>query len=100
MSSTDVKINETLKVTVKEPKRYHVVMLNDNKTTFDFVIGVLMSVFRHSKEGAVVLAEKIHTETQAIVGTYTFEIAEQKTAEVIKLARDAGFPLKLKIETD
>lgn len=97
---TDVQIDEKIKVNIKEPKRYKVVFLNDDKTPIEFVIDLLMSVFKHTEETAQSLCMAIHNEGSAIVGVYTFEIAEQKGVEATNIARQAGFPLQIKIDQE
>ena len=86
------KIEETIKVQI--PKMYKVLLHNDDKTTFDFVIMVLVKIFHKTVEESIKVTQEIHVSGQGIAGApYTREIAEEKTAEVIKLARANGFPL-------
>lgn len=96
----DVQIDEKIKVTVTEPKRYKVIFLNDDKTPIEFVIDLLIAVFKHSEETAKQITLTVHNEGAAVVGVYTFEIAEQKGAEATNLARSAGFPLQIKIDQE
>ena len=102
MATTDleVKIDEKVKTIITEPKRYKVIFLNDDKTPIEFVIELLMSVFRHTEETAKDITLKVHNEGSAVVGVYTFEIAEQKGVESTHLARQAGFPLQIKIDPE
>ncbi len=83
---------------VKEPDIYDVIMLNDDFTTMEFVIEVLHTVFFHSIEKATQMMLAIHQSGQCIVGSYTFDIAQSKVDKATSLARDAGYPLRLKIE--
>jgi ATP-dependent Clp protease adaptor protein ClpS len=96
----DVKIDEKIKTIITEPKRYKVIFLNDDKTPIEFVIELLMSVFRHTEETAKEITLKVHNEGSAVVGVYSFEIAEQKGVEATHLARQAGFPLQVKIDPE
>ena len=96
----DVKIDEKVKTIITEPKRYKVIFLNDDKTPIDFVIELLITVFRHSNETAQGITLAVHNEGSAVVGVYTFEIAEQKGVESTHLARQAGFPLQIKIDPE
>jgi ATP-dependent Clp protease adaptor protein ClpS len=96
----DVKIDEKVKTIITEPKRYKVIFLNDDKTPIEFVIELLMSVFRHTEETAKDITLKVHNDGSAVVGVYTFEIAEQKGVEATHLARQAGFPLQIKIDPE
>jgi ATP-dependent Clp protease adaptor protein ClpS len=83
---------------IGEPKQYYVVMHNDDKTPFDFVIDILMALFNHDKDTSADLAHKIHTDEKAIVGMYNLEIAEQKVEETVKASRVANYPLTVSLE--
>ena len=97
---TDIVLDEKIKLELKEPKRYKVLFLNDDATPMEFVISILMEIFRHTETGAVEITNKIHTEGSGIVGVYTHEIAEQKATETTSLARNAGFPLQVKLDEE
>jgi ATP-dependent Clp protease adaptor protein ClpS len=99
-TDVDVKIDEKIKIDITEPKRYKVIFLNDDKTPIEFVIELLMSVFRHTEETAKDITLKVHNDGSAVVGVYTFEIAEQKGVEATHVARQAGFPLQIKIDPE
>jgi ATP-dependent Clp protease adaptor protein ClpS len=96
----DVQIDEKIKITISEPKKYKVLFLNDDKTPIEFVIEILMTIFKHSEETARDLTLKIHNEGSAVVGVYVYEIAEQKGVEATQAARSAGFPLQIKIDQE
>jgi ATP-dependent Clp protease adaptor protein ClpS len=94
----DVVIDEKIKRTVKEPSKYNVIMLNDDATPMEWVIGVLKEIFKHSEADAQALTMKIHNEGSAVAGTYKYEVAEQKSVEAVSASRNHGFPLQLKVE--
>lgn len=100
--STDVIVDSTTKFIDKLqlPKKYKVIVLNDDVTPMEFVIALLMGVFRHKQEQATEITMKIHREGSAVAGIYSYEIAEQKTIESTNLARSNGFPLQIKLETE
>jgi ATP-dependent Clp protease adaptor protein ClpS len=100
ITDLEVKIDEKVKTVITEPKRYKVIFLNDDKTPIEFVIDLLKSVFRHTDETAKDITLKVHNEGSAVVGVYSFEIAEQKGVEATNLARQAGFPLQIKIDPE
>jgi ATP-dependent Clp protease adaptor protein ClpS len=100
ITDLEVKIDEKVKTVITEPKRYKVIFLNDDKTPIEFVMELLMSVFRHTEETAKDITLKVHNEGSAVVGIYSFEIAEQKGVEATHLARQAGFPLQIKIDPE
>ncbi len=100
MGIADVQLDEKIEQKVTVPRRYKVIVLNDDVTPIEFVISVMTAVFRHNVETATELTMQIHHKGSAIAGVYSYEIAEQKTAEATQVARDSGFPLKLKVEQE
>jgi ATP-dependent Clp protease adaptor protein ClpS len=100
MPSTDIQLDEKIKVKISEPKNWKVILLNDDSTPMEFVISMLIAVFRHTEKSAVELTLSIHNSGSAIAGTFTFEIAEQKALDSTNLARSHGYPLIIKIEPE
>ncbi len=96
----DVKVDKKVKAIKKEPSNYTVILLNDDVTPMDFVIELIVKIFRHTPETAKDLTLKIHKEGSAVVGIYTYEIAEQKGIEATNESRTRGFPLQVKIEQE
>jgi|TARA_A100001015_G_scaffold302076_1_gene389834 ATP-dependent Clp protease adaptor protein ClpS len=94
----DVKIDESIKKDVKQPKKWNVIFLNDNATPMEWVIGILVSIFKHSKDNAEKLTLEVHNKGSAVVGTYSYEVAEQKALEANNTSRNQGFPLQIKLE--
>ena len=94
----EIKIDEKLKQEIEEPSKYRIIMLNDDKTPMEWVVEVLKTIFNHSQNTAEAIMLQIHNEQSAIVGIYTYEIAEQKIVETVNASRDRGFPLNVKIE--
>jgi len=96
----DVKIDEKITLGLDVPKQYKVIMLNDDGTPMDFVTSILSVIFKHSEETSKKIMLTIHDEGSAVVGIYTYEIAEQKTIEATTLSRDNGFPLQIRLEQE
>ena len=96
---TEINVKERIKDVVQAGK-YKVISANDNETPMDFVVGLLVDVFRHSNETAKELTMRIHEKGSAVVGVYVFEIAEQKAVECTKISREQGFPLQVAIEKE
>ena len=90
---TATKVKE--KDRLKDPRKFQVIMHNDDVTTMDFVVSVLMSVFFKPQHVAEELMMKVHTEGQAVVGVYDYDIAISKTQKATELAKSNGFPLKI-----
>lgn len=85
---------------LKMPGKFKVVVCNDDVTPVEFVVSMLMHVFRHDKSQALDLTLKIHHTGSAIAGIYSFEVAEQKTLDGTNMARANGFPLIIKVEPE
>jgi ATP-dependent Clp protease adaptor protein ClpS len=79
---------------------YRVVYINDNQTTYEFVVASLMEFFDYSDETADVITKDIHEAGSACVAVLPFEIAEQKGIEVTVLARAQSFPLQIRVEPE
>jgi ATP-dependent Clp protease adaptor protein ClpS len=97
-SKTDVVIDEKVQQIVLEPQPVKVIMLNDDITPVDFVVELLIKIFKHSHESAKEITLKIHNEGSSVVGSYSFEVAEQKTKEAIEESRSRGYPLQVRME--
>ena len=79
---------------VEQPRMFRVIIHNDNYSTMDFVVEVLMKVFHKSGAEATMLMMDVHKKGRGIAGTYTLDIALTKISQVHVLARHRGFPLK------
>ncbi|MCD6433643.1 MAG: ATP-dependent Clp protease adaptor ClpS [Sulfurimonas sp.] len=87
-------------ISLKHPKKYKVYILNDDYTSMDFVVDVLMSVFHKSYQEAENIMLEVHKKDKGLCGVYTHEIAETKVMQVIKKAKDHSFPLKATMEEE
>ena len=83
---------------LQEPLQYRVVLLNDDFTTKDFVIAVLMAVFHKKHEDAFAIMEDVHRKGRGVVGSYTYDIAATRCVQVHEVARESGFPLRCVME--
>lgn len=77
---------------------YRVLLHNDDYTTMDFVVELLMKVFQKSFEESTHIMLKVHRAGIGVCGVYTYEVAETKIETVHQLARERGFPLKSSME--
>ena len=98
--SSEIEIELDDDIDLQEPKKYKVFLLNDDFSTMDFVIDVLVRVFRKSVEEASTIMMNIHNKGKELCGTYTYEIAATKVAQVKSMAREKGFPLKAIMEEE
>lgn len=95
---TGATVKELSKAKIDEPLQFHVIFFNDDFTTTDFVVAVLMTVFNKSQAEATTLMLKVHHEGSAVIGTYSFDIAMSKTNKATAIARHEGFPLRIIVE--
>ena len=85
---------------VEKPKRYKVLLLNDDYTAMEFVVFLLQRVFHHSQASATRVMLHIHNNGVGVAGIYTREVAETRVAQVHQLASEAGFPLQCTMEPE
>ncbi len=85
---------------VRLPKRFAVLLYNDDYTTMEFVIEVLQKVFRKNKNEAMSIMLQVHGEGKGKCGVYTYETAEMKVSRVLQMSRGQGHPLKCTMEEE
>lgn len=90
--------SEITKIRIREPKRYHVIMHNDDYTTMDFVVAILMDIFHKNEAEATMLMLTVHQSGKAVVGTYSYDIAISKVKAATERALAEGFPFRLTVE--
>lgn len=100
MSSTDIQLDEKIKITTSEPRRWKVIFLNDDATPMDFVVSLLIEIFKHNPQTANDVMLQVHESGSGVAGMYSFEIAEAKAVESTNLARASGHPLQIKLEEE
>ena len=83
---------------LREPAMYKVLMHNDDYTTMEFVVDVLMTVFHKPVTEATLIMLNVHQKGVGICGVYTHEVAETKVETVMRMARRNGHPLKCSME--
>jgi ATP-dependent Clp protease adaptor protein ClpS len=83
---------------LKEPDEYRVILLNDDYTTMDFVVVVLVEIFHKNLEDANRIMLDVHKKGKGIVGQYPWDIAATKADQVHAMARENEFPLKCIVE--
>jgi len=100
MPSTDIQLDEKIKLTVSEPRQWKVILLNDDSTPMEFVVGLLIDIFKHNNNTANDVMLQVHETGSGVAGVYSFEIAEAKAVESTNLARTNGYPLQIKMEEE
>ena len=91
-SKTDTDVVEKVKIGI--PKDYKVILLNDDSTSFEFVIEVLMLIFNKKMKQGHDIAKEVHEKGSCVVAVYPKSIADMKVKEVHVLAAQNFFPLK------
>jgi ATP-dependent Clp protease adaptor protein ClpS len=98
--ATNIELLLDEEIKLKYPKKYKVLLLNDDYTSMEFVIDVLMNIFHKSYEQAQHVMLEVHQREKGICGVYSHEIAETKIMQVHKNARESGFPLRAEMEEE
>ena len=100
--TTDTIVEKQIKTTekIKEPGKFRVIVCNDDTTPVEFVISMLIAVFKHDEKSALELTLQIHNTGSATAGIYSYEVAEQKGVDGVNLARAHGWPLIIKVEPE
>ena len=98
--SSDFQSGFSVDIDAREPRRFRVLLHNDDYTTMEFVIDTLMRVFRKTLDEATAIMLVVHEKGLCSCGAYTEEIAETKVAQVHDRARRAGFPLRCSMEEE
>jgi len=88
------------KVKAKKPTLYKVLLHNDDYTTMEFVVWLLMTVFHHDQQSAHRIIRHVHTKGIGVAGVYTREVAETKVQKTLQLARSHEFPLECTMEPE
>lgn len=98
MPKEHTQLREKNSTETREPHKYKVIIENDDFTTMDFVVKLLVEVFFYDESKAVKLMLQVHHSDCAVVGVYTYDIALSKARKATDLARSEGFPLRLRVE--
>jgi ATP-dependent Clp protease adaptor protein ClpS len=85
---------------VERPKRFKVLLYNDNYTPMEFVVVILESLFGKGPSEATQLMLQIHRGGVGVAGVYILEVAETKVARVHKMAEERGYPLRAGVEAE
>jgi ATP-dependent Clp protease adaptor protein ClpS len=100
MAETKIKDDIELDVELLNPGLYKVILQNDDHTPMDFVIALLVHIFKHTEDRAKEITMQVHEEGAGVAGIYPYEIAEQKALDATNMARLNGFPLITKVEPE
>ncbi len=96
----DTAIIAKPKAKTQRPSLYKVMLLNDDYTPMEFVVHVLERIFGLSNAQAVEVMLTVHRRGLAVVGVYSFEVAETKVTQVMEYARRNQHPLQCTMEKE
>jgi len=85
---------------IKRPRRYKVLLHNDDFTPMEFVVDLLETLFHRSAAEATRIMLLVHRNGIGIAGVFSHEVAESKALRTIQLAREAGYPLMASTEPE
>ena len=100
MSDIDVKPDTIAKPKIEQPRLHKVILINDDYTPREFVIGVLMMVFHMSEDQAYRVMMTAHQRGACVVAAFTRDIAESKATEGTNAGRQNGHPLEFTTEPE
>ena len=89
---------EKTRIRIKEPKHYRVIMHNDDFTSMDFVVEILMDIFHKEEAEAQRLMLMVHESGRAAVGAYPYDIAVTKVQAATARAKEEGYPFRMTVE--
>lgn len=100
MAKEQTAVRDRTRTNFREPRRYKVIIYNDDFTTMEFVVLVLTSVFFKSTEEAEALMLAVHKSGSAVVGIYSYDMAISKVRKATMMAREENFPLRLECKLE
>ena len=96
----DVAVEHKTEKKLQRPRLYKVLFHNDDFTTMEFVVALLMGIFHHTEAEATAIMLHVHRNGVGVAGIYPFAVAEAKVSEAMKAAEEAEFPLLVTMEPE
>lgn len=96
--SVQEQIKERSKIKIQEPRHYQVIMHNDDFTSMEFVVDILVDIFHKDQLEAERLMLMVHQSGRAAVGSYPYDIAVTKVQAASIRAKSEGFPFRMTVE--
>ncbi len=96
--STKGQTKERTNARIKEPRQFNVVMINDDFTTMEFVVDILVTIFHKDRVSAEAIMLGVHRNGQAVVGKYPYDIAITRVNAALARAKESGFPFRMTVE--
>lgn len=96
--ATKESVKERSSSKIKEPRQFNVVMHNDDFTTMEFVVEVLIDIFHKDEVTAQAIMLNVHKTGKAVVGKYPYDIATTKVNAALSRAKSEGYPFRMTVE--
>ena len=96
--SVQGETKEKSRISIREPRRYRVIMHNDDFTPMEFVVEILIDIFRKDFLEAEHLMMMVHENGRAAVGSYSYDIAVTKVKTASARAKEEGYPFRMTVE--
>lgn len=95
-----VDIKEKIEMEIREPNKYNVIIHNDDYTSMEFVVQVLVGVFKKQVVEATKIMFDVHKKGRGIAGIYSYDVGVTKIVQAMEMCEESGFPLKLTLEEE
>jgi len=95
-----VNVKEKIDIDIKEPNKYNVIIYNDDYTSMEFVVQVLVGVFKKQVVEATKIMFDVHKKGRGIAGIYSYDVGVTKIIQAMEMCEESGFPLKLTLEEE
>jgi len=99
-SNEEISIKEKIETKIKKPNKYRVIIHNDDYTSMDFVVQVLVGVFKKQVVEATKIMFDVHKKGSGIAGIYSYDVGITKIDQTMQMSEESGFPLKLTLEEE
>ena len=98
--SVQGETREKTRINIREPKHYRVIMHNDDFTSMEFVVEILMDIFHKNEAEAERLMLMVHESGKAAVGSYPYDLAVTKVQAAAARAKEEGIPFRMTVEEE
>jgi len=96
----EVNIKDKTEIEIKRPSKYNVIIHNDDYTSMEFVVQVLVGVFKKQVVEATKIMFDVHKKGRGIAGIYSYDVGVTKIIQAMEMCEESGFPLKLTLEEE
>lgn len=100
MAKQQGSVKERSRVFTNYPKHYKVIIHNDDFTTMEFVVKILVEVFYKSQSEATSIMLSVHKQGKGVVGLYSYDMALSMAKKATAMAKEEGFPLRITVEPE